>query len=151
MGEVSEAGAVDASVSDAPVEAFAVCPPGLDASFADLLTRVMSTSSCGTNNPTSCHSATGAPAAGDLLDFTREAGAVYGELVNHPATNISGDTPVTRVVPGDAAASMLYIKLTLKDLTDPHYGAGMPLTAPGSICPEALDAFKTWIDTGAAQ
>jgi hypothetical protein len=25
----------------------------------------------------------------------------------------------------------------------------MPLSTPGSICPEALDAFKTWIDQGA--
>ena len=147
-GVLSEAGAVDASIADAAEEAYAVCPPGLDASFADLLGRVLATSSCGTNNPNSCHSTSGSVAASNLLDFSLDAGAVYQELLK-PALNISGDTPVRRVEPGDAGASMLYIKLTLKTLSNAHYGAGMPLTAPGSVCPEALDAFKTWIDTGA--
>jgi hypothetical protein len=128
---------------------YAVCPPGLDASFDDLLTRVMATTSCGTNNPNSCHSSTGSIAAGNLLDFTAEAGTVYADLVGKPATNISGDVKLLRVAPFDAGGSMLYVKLTLTTLSDPHYGAGMPLTAPGSVCPEALDAFKTWIDTGA--
>jgi hypothetical protein len=128
---------------------FAVCPPGLDASFDDLLTRVMATPTCGTNNPHSCHSSAGATAAGDLLDFSAAASTVYDNLVNKPATNISGDTPILRVAPGDAGGSMLYVKLTLQTVADPHYGAGMPLTTPGSVCPEALDAFKTWIDTGA--
>jgi hypothetical protein len=145
----------EASVGDA-TDDYAVCPPGLDASFSDLLTRVFATSSCGTDNPHSCHSATGSGpmGAGDLLDFTREAGAVYTELLGgngkgQPAANISGDTAILRVAPGDAGASMLYVKLTLRTLNDPHYGAGMPLTAPASICPEALDAVKTWIDQGA--
>lgn len=149
-GEVSEAGpTVDASVPVDASEEYAVCPPGLDASFPDLLQRVFATASCGTNNPNSCHSKTGATAAGDLLDFTGDAGAVYAALVGRKATNISGDTAVLRVAPFDAGASMLYIKLSLKTLTDPHYGAGMPLTAPGSVCPEALDAVKTWINEGA--
>lgn len=143
-GEPSDAGAADTGN-------YAVCPPGLDASFDDLLGRVMATTSCGTGNQTSCHSAKGAVAAGDLLDFTAEAGTVYANLVNKPATNISGDVPVLRVAPGDAGASMLYIKLTLKTVNDLHYGAGMPLTTPGSVCPEALDAFKTWIDNGASR
>ena len=86
--------------------------------------------------------------------FLREPGLyikdiVYGNLVNKTATNISGDVSLLRVAPGDAGGSMLYIKLTLKTVNDLHYGAGMPLTTPGSVCPEALDAFKTWIDDGA--
>lgn len=130
---------------------FVVCPPALAPSFDDLLTRVFSTSTCGTDNPHSCHSTSGSgpKGAGDLLDFTLDAGAVYAELVGHNATNISGDTPIVRVVPGDAGASMLYVKLTLTTASDPHYGAGMPLTAPGSVCPEALDAVRTWIEQGA--
>jgi hypothetical protein len=145
-----------ASTSVAPADAgaadtgnYAVCPPGLDASFDDLLGRVMATTGCGTNDQTSCHSAKGAVAAGDLLDFSGAADIVYGNLVNKPATNISGDVSLLRVAPGDAGGSMLYIKLTLKTVNDLHYGAGMPLTTPGSVCPEALDAFKTWIDDGA--
>jgi hypothetical protein len=116
-------------------------------------TRVFSTSSCGTNNPNNCHSKTGSIAAGNHLDFTAGANGVYKEFLGdgggQQATNAQGDVQVLRVVPGDAGASMLYIKLTLKGVNDPHYGAGMPLTDPGSICPEALDAVKTWIDQGA--
>lgn len=153
QGDLSEAGAVtDAAPSDAgTVTSYAVCPPGLDASFADLLTRVMATSSCGTNNQASCHSTQGAANAGDFLSFTLDAGAVYNELVGVKSANVSSTTGVQplRVVPGDAGASLLYIKLTLKTLSDPDYGSGMPQTAPGSVCPEALDAFKTWIDQGA--
>lgn len=137
----------DAGVAD--TGNYAVCPPGLDASFDDLLGRVMATTSCGSNDQTSCHSAKGAVSAGDLLDFTAAADAVYGNLVNKPATNISGDVSLLRVAPGDAGGSMLYVKMTLKTVNNLHYGAGMPLTTPGSVCPEALDAFRTWIDTGA--
>ena len=155
---------LDASVADV---SYAVCPPGLDASFSDLLTRVMATqASCGTSMFFNCHSPTGATPAGAgnllnlaLADSGVEGGldpaAIYAELVNHAAANIAcTDAPsvcksIERVAPGDAGASLLYIKLTLKTTTDPHYGAGMPVSSPGSICPEALDAFKTWIDQGA--
>jgi hypothetical protein len=150
QGELSDASAPpeDASL-DAGV--FAICPPGLDASFNDLLTRVMATTGCGTNNQASCHSTRGASNAGDFLDFTLDASAVYHELVGVKSANVSSVSGVQplRVAPGDAGASLLYIKLTLKTLGDPNYGAGMPQTAPGSVCPEALDAFKTWIDQGA--
>jgi hypothetical protein len=156
---------LDASVPEAA--SYAVCPPGLDASFSDLLTRVMSTQeSCGTSMVYNCHSPTGATPTGTgnllnlaLADSGVEGGldpaAIYAELVNHASTNYQcTDAPsvcksIQRVAPGDAGGSLLYIKLTLKTTTDPHYGEGMPLSAPGSICPEALDAFKTWIDQGA--
>lgn len=144
---------------------YAVCPPGLDASFSDLLNRVMSTqASCGAATPYNCHSPSGAApnGAGNLLnlalaDSGQEGGldpaAIYAELVNHTDSHVwcVGATcpSMERVVPGDASASLLYIKLTLKTSTDPNYGSGMPLSTPGSVCPEALDAFKTWIDQGA--
>jgi hypothetical protein len=152
--------------SDGGDASYAVCPPGLDASFSDLLNRVLSTqASCGTSTTNNCHSPSGATAIGSglnlaLLDSGLEggldAGAIYAELVNHKAANIgcipmpdAGCPNVERVVPGDAGASLLYIKLKLTTTSDPLYGAGMPLNAPGSVCPEALDAFKTWIDQGA--
>jgi hypothetical protein len=158
-GHLSEAGSgiVDAGVD---VEAgYAVCPPGLDASFGDMLTRVFSTSSCGTGVMGNCHSSSGASidaGAGNLLDFTLDASAVYHELLGadgggQEATNVNGSAKLLRVVPGDAGASMLYIKLTLKTNNDLHYGAGMPLGAAGSVCPAAVDAIKTWIDKGAAR
>jgi hypothetical protein len=159
---VSDAGPGPTDGGDA---SYAVCPPGLDASFTDLLTRVMSTqASCGTATPYNCHSPSGAApnGAGNLLNFAladsgQEGGldpaAIYAELVNHSDTHVwcvGGTCPsLDRVVPGDAGASLLYIKLTLTTTTDPNYGSGMPLSTPGSVCPEALDAFKTWIDQGA--
>jgi len=153
QGELSEAGSFDAAAPDAGVS-YAVCAPGVDAGFGDLLTKVFSTGSCGNTDPTSCHSTSGSAKSSNGLDFTLAPAAVYKELLGSAgtgqlATNASGDTPVLRVAPFDAGASMLYIKLTLTTVADPHYGAGMPLTAPGSICPATLDAVKTWIELGA--
>jgi hypothetical protein len=159
---------VDASVvsTDGGDAGYFVCPPGLDASFSDLLYRVMSTQeSCGTSMVYNCHSPTGATPTGsdNLLNFALvdsgvegglDAATIYAELVNHTSRNSQCTDPpsvcqsILRVAPGDAGASLLYIKLTLK-AASLHYGGGMPVTAPGSICPEALDAFKSWIDQGA--
>jgi hypothetical protein len=147
----------DASIGDAGPN-YAVCPPDIDASFASILTKMLATSSCGTDRAFNCHSASGAAATGtgNLLDLTVDAAAVYNELVGPPdgggvyATNLSGDASVLRVAPGDASASMLYIKLILTTTMDPQYGAGMPLDNPGSVCPAALDAVRAWIDRGAA-
>jgi hypothetical protein len=152
----------DAAAGDA---GYVVCPPGLDASFSDLLGRVLSTqASCGTSTQYNCHSPTGAGAsgAGNLLNFALadsgvdgglDPAAIYAELVNHQDAHVwcvgASCPSMERVVPGDAGASLLYIKLTLKTTADPNYGAGMPLATPGSVCPETLDAFKTWIDQGA--
>ncbi len=134
---------------------YAVCPSGLQPTFGSIVTRMLATASCGTNVVDGCHSHTGAPMTGNLLDFTLDAGDVYVELLGpdaggRTAVNLAGDAgPVFRVVPGDAGASMLYIKLTLPG-NDPRYGRGMPWTAPGSVCPAAIDAVKSWIDQGAA-
>jgi hypothetical protein len=110
---------------------------------------------CGTTTQYNCHSASGAAASGtgNLLDFSVDAAAVYEQLLGdgggHSSTNLSGSAHLLRVVPGDASASFFYIKLLLTNPADPQYGAGMPLTAPGSVCPAALDAVKAWIDQGA--
>jgi hypothetical protein len=134
---------------------YAVCPPGMDASFGSIYTQMLSTASCGSQNPTSCHSTNGSLTTGSLLDYSLDAGAVYAELLGDGggarATNIDHpDVHVLRVVPFDASASMLYIKLTIGS-SDPSYGAGMPLTAPGSVCPEARAAVEAWINAGAQQ
>jgi hypothetical protein len=132
-----------------------VCPPDIDASFGSIYAQMLSTASCG-STLNSCHSTIGASGkgTGNLLDYSLDAGAVYAELLGPDgggelAANISGDTKVLRVVPFDAGASLLYIKLTLTTLTDPHYGAGMPRTAPGSVCPATLEAVQDWINAGA--
>ncbi|HEY1695297.1 MAG TPA: hypothetical protein VGG39_24180 [Polyangiaceae bacterium] len=165
--QASEGGlALDATVGDAAEEAsYAVCPDGMDATFGSIYTLMLSTPSstngCGTANPNSCHSTTGSSSknAGNLLDFSLDAGAVYFELLGdgggHPAANI-GDfqNHVLRVVPYDAGASLLYIKLTLDgSLPDdggvPIYGVGMPYNDPGSVCPAAVQAVADWINAGA--
>ncbi len=138
---------------------YAVCPPGMDASFGSIYTQMLAhtnPSSCGVDRPLNCHSASGAAASGtgNLLDFSVDAAAVYAELLGPKATgtestNLAGTAHVLRVAPGDASASMLYIKLTLMTSVDPQYGAGMPVDSPGSVCPAALAAVKAWIDEGA--
>jgi hypothetical protein len=136
---------------------YAVCPPGMDASFGSIYSQMLSTTSCGATNPNSCHSTNGSLQTGSLLDYSLDASAVYAELLGDgggvTAKNIDHpDVLVPRVDPGDAGASMLYIKLTLVDASnDPHYGAGMPLTTPGSVCPETLSAVAAWINAGAPQ
>jgi hypothetical protein len=144
--------------SDAGAEAgFAVCPAGMDASFGSIYGQMLSTASCGVGS-NACHSTVAASGSGvgNLMDFSLEAGAVYAELLGPDgggqlATNL--DHPgvhVLRVAPGDAGASMLYLKLTITSENDPSYGSGMPLTAPGSVCPAAIDAVQTWINNGAS-
>jgi hypothetical protein len=157
---VSTAACSDGSPSSpaAPDAGFAVCPTGIDPSFTSILTKVLATSSCGVDVTGDCHSHSGASdvtGTGNMLDYSLDAGAVYAELLGdgggHPSTNLAGNAGrIPRVAPFDAGASMLYIKLNLTTRADPRYGAGMPLTAPGSVCPATLDAIQTWIDQGAA-
>jgi hypothetical protein len=153
-GDASE----DAGESDGDAEAgYAVCPDALEASFGSIYGEILSPEggSCGAVGY-GCHSTIGAKTAGSKLDFSLDASTVYAELLGdgggYPATNAAGDAGhvVLRVAPGDAGASMLYIKLTLTQ-TSPLYGAGMPLFTPGSICPPPLDAIEQWIDMGAAR
>jgi hypothetical protein len=158
----------DATVSGDAAATYAVCPDGMDATFGSIYMLMLNTPSsqtgCGTSNPTTCHSTTGSSAdagVGNFLDFSLDASAVYAELLGdgggHRATNI-GDLSnhVLRVVPGDAGASLLYIKLTLDgsiptDGNSPIYGQGMPFNTPGSVCPAAIEAVADWINAGATQ
>jgi hypothetical protein len=125
----------------------------MDASFGSIYGAMLSTPSCGSGTPNNCHSTSGALQA-STLDFSLDAGAVYAELLGDgggvPAKNIDHpNVAVLRVAPFSPDASMLYIKLTLDAGNDPQYGSGMPLTAPGSVCPEALSAVRAWIGAGA--
>jgi hypothetical protein len=161
-GAEASADATLDSAPDSPGDAdgppgYAVCPDGMVATFDSIYTEMLSTVAyCGAKG-FGCHSTISASQTGSKLDLSLDASAVYEELLGpdgggYPATNIGGDAgrAVLRVVPGDAGASMLYIKLTLKTSNDPRYGGGMPNFAPGSICPPALDAVKQWIADGAA-
>jgi hypothetical protein len=152
LAEASVGG--DASTPDAV--SYTVCATNIEPKFSSLLTKVLDTSSCGTNRLNNCHSTAGSMGTGNLLAFDKDAGAVYAELILPdgglvPSANLANKNfKPPRVVPGDAGASMLYIKLTLKTCTDQTYGCGMPYINPGSVCPAVLDAVKTWIDQGAA-
>jgi hypothetical protein len=144
----------DATASDAG-PSYTVCTTNVDASFSSILANVLDTPSCGNNRTNNCHSTAGSLAVGNLLDFTLDAGSVYAELIRPdgslvPSVNENVPTnKIPRVVPGDAGASMLYIKLTIDSGADPKYGSGMPQENPGSVCPAVLDAVKGWIDQGA--
>ncbi len=143
----------DADAGRPPV--YRVCPDGgLDASFASIFTGMLTDPGCG-SALSSCHSTTGAMLTGNQLDLSLDASAVYAELLGPDgggqlAANVAADAGelVLRVAPGDAGASLLYIKLTLMGF-DPRYGWGMPYDQPGSVCPPAVSAVKAWIDDGA--
>jgi hypothetical protein len=125
----------------------------MDASFGSIYSQMLSTSSCGANNNT-CHNAIGAGNSNEL-DFSFDAGGVYAELLGDGGgqKSINADHSgvfVLRVAPFDAGASMLYRKLTITSSNDPQYGSGMPLTAPGSVCPDAVSAVRDWINAGAS-
>ncbi len=148
----------------AEASSYAVCPTGMQPTFDSIYTLMLSAGStqldgqqsCGANVANNCHSTSGSSVMGNgcLLDFSLDESLVYAELLK-PSTNI-GDTsnPTAgfhplRVAPGDAGASMLYVKITLDTSSDPNYGSGMPYTDPGSVCPEAVAAVREWIDQGA--
>ena len=152
-------GATDASEDGDAGDAeagYVVCPEEIDATFGSIYDSILSPEggSCGAVG-FGCHSTLAAKENKSNLDYSLDAAAVWAELLGdgggYPAANIAGDAGhvVLRVVPFDAGASMLYIKLTLTGY-DPRYGAGMPLNTPGSICPPALEAIKQWIDLGGA-
>jgi hypothetical protein len=152
----STPGVDDATVEGDGGATYAVCPTGIDASFGSIYGLMLSPpATCGSAND-SCHSTAGAMNL-DALDFSLDPGGVYVALLgpdgggqvsfnlDHP------DVKVLRVAPGDAGGSMLYIKLVTTSSDDPNYGSGMPLTAPGSVCPATVAAVRDWINAGAAQ
>jgi hypothetical protein len=128
---------------------FLVCPTDLQPTFADIDTKILKVS-CGTGSDT-CHSPAGAKDSGALDLQTDAYKALLGAGgTGEPSINPEGsEKSLLRVKPADPDNSLLFIKMRLKSLTDPRYGAGMPFTQPGSVCPTTLEALKTWITNGA--
>jgi hypothetical protein len=129
--------------------AFAVCPTGLDPTFDSIRTKILEVS-CGTGGSI-CHSSEGGTDSGELILASDPYTALLGpDGTGAPASNISGSIrTLRRVVPGDPDHSFLILKLSTKVLNDPMYGAGMPRTDPGSVCPETLSTIRDWIAAGA--
>jgi hypothetical protein len=151
-------GGGDASIA----KRYAICPDAMTPTFPSIVSEMLTGYSCGSLQ-NECHSSIGAlpfgeGGSGSLLDFSLDAQALYVELLGpdgggYPSTNFYGDggPVVLRVAPGDAGASMLYIKVALPTAFDDRYGFVMPPNGLGSLtCPEALDTVSTWIDNGAA-
>jgi hypothetical protein len=154
-----DGGAITDAAEDYTVSPhYAVCPDAMAPTFPSILAQMFATASCGVASQFDCHSTTGAlpkreGGTGSLLDFSLDAAAVYAELLGDgggsPSINVDGDAGVVlRVAPGQADASLLYIKLALPTATDPRYGTAMP---PNELpCPSVLDTVRVWIEDGAA-
>ncbi|AKV03273.1 hypothetical protein AKJ09_09936 [Labilithrix luteola] len=79
------------------------------------------------------------------LDMTTQ-NAAYMNLVDAAAAGASCAGDGVRVVPGDAAASLMFLKV---DLTDPApCGSKMPLGGP-PLAPDEVTQIQDWINAGA--
>jgi hypothetical protein len=144
---VVEAGAQDVTV--------VICPE-LKPNFNSIRTGLLDTNSCGATRGGKCHSSDGAQFSGGL-DYTADASALYAEFLGdgggaiaQNVGNVNNTKPgLRRVVPDDADASFLIIKLRLQAASDPDYGTGMPFDHPGVVCPTSVQAVADWIDNGA--
>jgi hypothetical protein len=89
-----------------------------------------------------CHTANG---IAGFLPLT--LGASYANLVNAPA--VKPLLPGTRIIPGDSANSVLYIRVSGVGLQD--QSLRMPQGGPflDTLNPSAIPALKAWIDEGA--
>lgn len=134
---VEDGGAIDSGGADAAL-ADAAPDAATAATFTTIYTGVMS-SRCAIPG---CHVP---PAPTGALDLSTQAIA-YASLVGVDAMGPAcGATDFVRVVPGDAAMSLLYLKASE---TTPPCGARMPLTGePLSAEEQALVA--SWINAGA--
>jgi hypothetical protein len=79
------------------------------------------------------------------LDMTTQANA-YANLVNQPAAGVACGGKGTRVVPGNADQSVMYLKVSL-DAPSPC-GNKMPDLLPALAQSEA-DGIEAWINAGA--
>jgi hypothetical protein len=100
-------------------------------------------------NCLNCHSQP-LPSDSNLYMGTQQD--AYSDLVNVTAAGEACGVPLfdgaalpIRVIPGDAADSLLYLKIT----NTQHCGSGMPLDSDPLSAGQIL-AIKTWIDQGAA-
>lgn len=80
------------------------------------------------------------PLFGDNLDMV-DADTAYANLVDRPASCGSGNI---RVIPGNAADSLLYRKITATNLC----GARMPFGRP-PLASSLISVFESWIASGA--
>jgi hypothetical protein len=170
-----DAGPVDATLVDATLvdagpegggdasvaKTYPLCPDAMTSTFPSIVSQLLAAYTCGSLQ-NECHSTAGARpfdegGSGSLLDFSLDAQALYVELLGpdgggNPSANFysDGGPVILRVAPGDAGASMLYIKLALPTVFDDRYGFVMPPNGLGRLtCPQALDTVSTWIDNGA--
>jgi hypothetical protein len=132
----SGAGLVDASHSIDP--GFDAGTPTFTAIYADIITP----------NCLNCHAQP--PPLESMLFMGTQADA-YNNLVNVRAmgdaclgSSPDGGSPV-RVIPGDAADSLLFLKITNTQAC----GSGMPEDSD-SLTPAQILTIETWIDQGAA-
>jgi hypothetical protein len=154
------AGPLDSGAgADTPAPYYGICPDAMAPTFPSILTQMFATASCGVGSLYDCHSPTGSllrseGGTGNLLDFSLDAAAVYAELLGdgggQPAVNIQGDAGgvLLRIAPGNADASLLYIKVAMSAGFDPRYGLAMPPTVVP--CPAVVETLRAWIDDGAA-
>jgi hypothetical protein len=93
-------------------------------------------------NCIACHTANG---IAGFLPLT--LGASYADLVNVPA--VKPLLPGTRIIPGNSANSVLYIRVSGVGLQD--QSLRMPQGGPflDTLNPSAIPAIKAWIDEGA--
>ena len=113
---------------------------GVGASFADV--QAIFDRSCAF---VGCH-AGGNPAA--RLDLS--AGASLGELVDvEPSNSTAGAMGFSRVEPGNAMNSFLFLKVDAENELDPLLGDRMPRFSP-PLPEEEVDIIRSWIDAGAS-
>jgi hypothetical protein len=97
-----------------------------------------------------CHSGSGSGVSGGKLDMS-SADAGYANLVNVVSTGAAcGSSGETRVVPGNAASSLLYQKVN-GFTTAPPCGAAMPKSGeiPNGGQAVVVTQIQTWINQGA--
>jgi len=131
---------------------FAVCPTAQGKtlnSLADVDANLFKTSCVGCHGPTP---PTG-PAGG--MDLSSTDLAVIKSTVLGMKTSKAVTADLPRIKPGDPDGSLLIHKLSITNgsagsptTADPTYGNGMPLSFPGSVCPQTLAALRAWIQAG---
>ncbi len=108
---------------------------GQPISFADDIQPIFN------NRCTTCHR-TGGRADNEGIALKLVAGESYALLVDQPSVQ---NADLTLVVPGDAAASLMFLKVSSNT---PPVGATMPLIG-ARVSSAELGLIRDWIDQGA--
>lgn len=113
-------------------------PEPSDATFTSIYNDIFVGSGCANS---SCH---GSNLGAGGLSFQSQQRA-YDELVDIAAMGaLCAENGGVRVVPGDAAASLLFDKVSN---AEPSCGDPMPIS--GMLDPDQIDRIRTWIEAGA--